>query len=405
MLSSVPTYKVSIPFIDDIKTYKAQNHKTISQDVVLVGGGHSHVEVLRRFGMKPLPGVRLTLVTPNVLTPYSGMLPGYVSGFYTLDDCHIDLYRLARYASARLITTPASSIDTANRKVFLCDSNRPPLSYDVLSINVGITPTTSTVPGAAEYTVPVKPISTFSDRFQELLSQAATESSLQKELRVAVVGGGAGGVELACALRYRLVEERKGAIASTNRHQVNASNPPGGSITINNNYNDDNDDTSTINNNNNNNSTDSLSNGAVSVSLISQGPILSQLSSYARNAFVPLLQHRDIHLYETQGGVASVTPSCLSLKDGTTVPFDVCLWCTQAGAAPWLAGSGLPTDEKGFMLVNEFLQSDGGPENVFGAGDIVTMRKHPRPKAGVYAVRAVRCAALLLLPSSPRVFA
>lgn len=85
------------------------------------------------------------------------MLPGYVSGFYSFDDVHIDLSRLARYAGARLVHAEARGLDTRGRRVLL--TGRPPLPYDVLSLNLGITPTLSTVPGAAQHTTPVKPIS------------------------------------------------------------------------------------------------------------------------------------------------------------------------------------------------------------------------------------------------------
>lgn len=97
-----------------------------------------------------------------------------------------------------------------------------------------------------------------------------------------------------------------------------------------------------------------------------------------------------MELFEVPGGVAEVQPSALQLADGRAVPFDECLWTTQASAAGWLAATGLPVADDGFLLVDDFLQSDGGPPNVFAAGDVASNARAPRPKAGVFAVRAVR---------------
>ena len=44
-------------------------------------------------------------------------------------------------------------------------------------------------------------------------------------------------------------------------------------------------------------------------------------------------------------------------------------------------------DASGFLAINEFLQSAGGPPEVFAAGDVAASKPYPRPKAGVYAVR------------------
>lgn len=98
--------------------------------------------------MQPIPGVRLTVISTDVHTPYSGMLPGYVAGHYGYDDVHIDLSRLAVFANARLYRDEVIGLDRVNRKV-LC-RNRPPVPYDVLSINTGSTPQLQNVPGAAD---------------------------------------------------------------------------------------------------------------------------------------------------------------------------------------------------------------------------------------------------------------
>src|SRR3990172_272470 len=178
----------------------------VLRDIVLVGGGHSHVGVLRNFGMHPVPGVRLTVICRDTHTPYSGMLPGYIAGHYRYDEVHIDLSRLARFAGARFFRDEALGLDREAGKV-LC-RNRPPVPYDVLSINIGSTPQMAEVPGAAEHAVPVKPINGFNERWQRLLERVRKHEGAT---RIAVVGGGAGGVELTLAMQYRLLQELRAA--------------------------------------------------------------------------------------------------------------------------------------------------------------------------------------------------
>src|SRR5580704_1269958 len=143
-----------------------QDTVPIAQDLVLVGGGHAHVHVLKSFGMRPVPGVRLTLVSRDVETPYSGMLPGYVAGNYSFEECHIDLRRLARFAGARLIRDEALGLDRAARRVL--SRGHPPIRYDLVSLDIGSTPRAS-VPDAAENTISVKPIDRFAARWEALL--------------------------------------------------------------------------------------------------------------------------------------------------------------------------------------------------------------------------------------------
>src|SRR5712691_1769781 len=186
-----------------------QHAVPIAQDLVLVGGGHAHVHVLKRFGMRPAAGVRLTLIARDVETPYSGMLPGYVAGRYRFEQCHIDLGRLARFADARLIHDEAAGLDRAAGHV-LCRGH-PPIRYDFVSLDIGSTPRLDDVPGAAEHTVAVKPIADFAARWEALLQRAESQGGV----RLAIIGGGAGGVELALSARHRLAGLLGGAVEVT----------------------------------------------------------------------------------------------------------------------------------------------------------------------------------------------
>ncbi|MEZ5728054.1 MAG: FAD-dependent oxidoreductase [Burkholderiaceae bacterium] len=174
----------------------------VLRDIVLVGGGHSHVVVIKRFGMKPIPGARITVICRDTHTPYSGMLPGYIAGHYDYDDVHIDLRKLAEFAGARYVADEVIGIDRAARKVIL--RNRPPIPYDVASINIGSTPQVAQVPGALDRVVPVKPINRFNERWLALLARVRSAAGLR---RIAIVGGGAGGVETTLAMQYRLRRE------------------------------------------------------------------------------------------------------------------------------------------------------------------------------------------------------
>ncbi len=172
--------------------------------LLLLGGGHSHVEVIRRLGLHPPPDARIMLVSPDRYTPYSGMLPGFVAGHYGFHDCHIDLERLCAAAGVEFRLDHAVGIDPAAHRVGC--SNSGELDYDVLSIDIGSTPAAQGVPGALDHAIRVKPVSAFIDAWDRLLDAGKGEGT---PLRIAVVGGGAGGMELALAMHYRMRPGRK----------------------------------------------------------------------------------------------------------------------------------------------------------------------------------------------------
>jgi len=305
-----------------------QQRVAIAQDLVLLGGGHAHVRVLKGCGMRPMPGVRVTLISRDVETPYSGMLPGYVAGHYSFEECHIDLGRLARFAGARLVRDEAIGIDRAGH--FVQCRGHPPIRYDLLSIDIGSAPRTDEVPVATEHTIAVKPIAHFARRWEALLARARN----MPRLRLAVVGAGAAGVELALSAQYRLA---------------------------------------------------GLCAGAVEVTLVTREALLPSHNRRVRRLFERILAERRVAVL-TDSEIVRVEPSALICDDGSPIAFDEALWVTEAGAAPWLAGTGLPLTADGFIAIDETLRSTADP-SIFATGDVATMIAHPREKAGVYAVR------------------
>ena len=307
----------------------------VVKDIVLVGGGHSHVSVLRMFGMRPMPGVRLTLITRDIHTPYSGMLPGYIAGHYAYDEVHIDLGPLARFAGARLYHGEVERIDLDARLVHV--PGRPPVHYDLLSINTGSRPRTIDVPGALEHALPIKPIDHW------LLEWNALQQRLlgsQGDFRVVVVGGGAGGVELALSTQHRL----RGLLREHN------------------------DDVSRLH-----------------YQIITDATeILPTHNAGVRRRFSRVLAERHIHV-ELNSRVVDVERHGVQIEAGEFRPADAVLWVTSAGAPEWPLASGLAVDAEGFIRVDPELRSISHPE-VFAAGDVASL-PDPRPKSGVFAVR------------------
>ena len=296
-----------------------QPTRPIDTDIVLLGAGHAHVEVLRRFAMKPEPGVRLTLIGREPETPYSGMLPGLLRGEYTHEQAHIDLAPIAANAHARLVLGQAESIDLDARTIIV--PGRPPVPYDILSINVGGEPAAPPEGGIA-----VKPIGRFLDHLR------AIEADLDDHARVVVAGGGPGGVELALSLVARF-------------------------------------------------------NGRYKVALVSgSAEPLEDAPEKARAAAIAALVDAGVEI--VRGAMAGAfQDGRLALSDGSFLEAGACLRATGVEAPRFLAESGLDCDAKGCVRVERTLRSTNDP-SVFAAGDCASVQGAPRPKAGVWAVRA-----------------
>ena len=315
---------------------RSTDAQPVVKDLVLIGGGHSHVYVLKMLAMKPEPGVRVTLIAKDLHTPYSGMLPGLVAGHYTWEETHVDLEPLCRLGKHRVIHDEAVGIDHENNRVQL-KSGRPGVRFDTLSIDIGITPSAQ-VRGSSENTTPVKPIFGFNARWEELLHRVVNNG---KKCNVVVVGGGAGGAELALSMRYRMREELKKA---------------------------------------------SLDENLAKFTLVTRGNLMPTHSKGVRKTFIKVFAEQGVDVIENDG-VINADKGKLTLESGKVMEADECIWCTQAGAANWLKeATNLSLDEDGFIAVNPTLESTSHP-NIFAAGDVAHVLKHPRPKAGVFAVR------------------
>lgn len=304
--------------------------------VVLVGAGHAHVEVLRSFAEAPPRGIALTLVTRSRYAPYSGMLPGLIAGLYRPDETRIDTRPLARAAGAAIVEASADGLDLGTRRL-ACDG-RSPVPYDILSFDIGSTSDGDGVPGASEHTVPVRPIDSFLQRFDSLRRRVLEAG---KTTRIAIVGGGAAGVELALSVAHRL------------RTDLREAGRP--------------------------------LDGAQFVLVSGASALLPDFVPSFGARFRTVLDDAGVEVV-TGAPVAAVEPGRLILDGRPAVTADEMLWVTGAAAQPWLRSTGLPLDERGFIPVDSDLRVRG-LANVFAAGDIASFTSRPLAKSGVYAVR------------------
>ncbi|MDP2869384.1 MAG: FAD-dependent oxidoreductase [Methyloversatilis sp.] len=286
--------------------------------LVLLGGGHAHLFVLEAFAREQ-PDAMVSLITPDVLTPYSGMMPGVIAGHYDYRQACIDLAPLAAQAGCALRLDSAVSLDAAQRQIRLASGEV--IDYDLLSIDTGSTPRIPDLPGADTCGHPVKPIG-------QLLESWHTARAARS---AAGIGAGAAGVEIIMALHHRQPRMR--------------------------------------------------------CTLIDRAPsILDGLPAGLQRRAMAELARQQVDVV-TDAGVSGLDADTLTLEDGRSLPSQFTVWATGAAPPAWLRGSGLALDERGFIATGPTLQSPSHPE-VFAAGDVATMIDSPRPKSGVFAVRA-----------------
>nr|WP_272213053.1 FAD-dependent oxidoreductase [Marinicella sp. W31]MDC2878994.1 FAD-dependent oxidoreductase [Marinicella sp. W31] len=298
-----------------------ENNET-DRPVVLLGGGHAHVEVVRSLGEHG-HGRKIVLVSPSRHAPYSGMLPGYIAGRYRFEDFHIDLAALCERKDTTFLETSATGIDPGRRSVSL--ANGQVLGYDLLSIDIGSAPS---LPAGISGGIPVKPIASFAKRLAQLDALAEEHEG---PLRLAIIGHGVAGVEMAFALHERFARDR---VQVTLAGRALRAVPERGKMT----------------------------------------------QRFVETA----LQQAGIEHYSGFDVVAFENGELVA-GDGRRLPVDEAVWTTSSGAPSWLRKSGLELDAGGFIRVDATLRSVSH-SNVFAAGDVASL-PDPRPKAGVFAVR------------------
>lgn len=298
--------------------------------MVLVGGGHAHIEVLRDLAANPAPGIHVTLVTPTQRLVYTGMVPGVIAGHYGVQDCSIDLAGLAQRANAELLLTTASLVSPDAGKLACADGTVLP--YDVLSLDVGATPAIGGAKGVDRHAVLMRPLERALVGWNGVFARAAA-GNLNA---VTVVGGGAAGIEMALAMRHRF--------------DVAFRDPD-----------------------------------MPHVRLVSDAAGVGIAAGAARR-LVKRMRQAGVASH-VGAAVKEVGEGFVRLEGGLEFATDAVFWVTGAAAHGWIRDSGLAVDARGFLLTNVHLQSVRYA-NVFGAGDCATVEGHEMPKAGVFAVRA-----------------
>lgn len=301
--------------------------------VVLLGVGHTNAHVLRMWRMRPIKDARLICISNAWKATYSGMLPGVLANQYPIEQMEIDLVRLCASAGARLVVDEVTGFDLENQRILFRD--RAEISFDALSIGVGSVPSTANVEAEGESLLAIKPMQSFLPRLHAKLSDVVVARGKQP-VRIAVVGAGAGGTEIALCLPLRLTEwfpdaEFELSLVTSNSH--------------------------------------------VASGCISSTVRLVEQELQARKTTV-----------HTGKRVRRVDGSSMTFDDGSLVEVDVAIWATGATAPDLLTNLGLETDSYGFLLTQPDLRVVGG-HPIFAVGDSGTLQDSPTLKAGVFAVR------------------
>jgi len=301
---------------------------SMQRDLILIGGGHAHMVTLARVARFAEMGHRVTVIGPSEHHYYSGMGPGLLGQTYTPQQIRFDTRIDVEKGGGRFIRDSVSHIDPDRQIVFT--STGDDFHYDVLSCNTGSQVPDYMIEGDHSRVYTVKPIEGLIEAQRTLIQLA----SKKEKLKVAVIGGGAAGVEVA-GNTWSLLSK--------------------------------------------------YSRANFELSLFSKGKVLQRFPDKVQNAVLSLFQKRDIRVFE-HNGVERISNHRISLKPGRQYRADLIFLAIGVKPSPIFTASKLPTGPLGGLTVNTYLQCSAYPQ-IFGGGDCIYFENHPLNKVGVYAVR------------------
>ncbi len=294
------------------------------KQLVLIGGGHANVQILKKLCMNRIKGLHTILISEHFEATYSGMTPGYIHRDFSREEISIDLQRLCFNAGTTFIKDKVIKLETNNKKIVL--QNFPSINYDILSINTGSISNTKGIKieklSKCFFAKPISSLVNNLGQIDKIISN--------KKNRISIIGGGVASYELAFSLLRRYENNLeitifgKNILKEKNLNEKTKKN-------------------------------------------------LKKISS-------------DLGIKEYSGEVISITETHLVLSSGDKFDSDLNLLSSGANIEIWLSESNLDKDKNGFIVVDNNLLSKSD-KNIFVTGDACTVEDNFRPKSGVMAVR------------------
>ncbi len=298
----------------------------MGKKIILAGGGHAHMTVMKNSHMFHEQGHKVTLISPSEYHYYSGMGPGMLSGIYRPEEIRFHIKKMIEDRHGSFIEDRVIRIDPEKKRLTLKSGTI--ISYDAVSFNVGSGVPDDISQEVSENVIPVKPILNLLKSRQRIVDWPKGN-----KIRILVVGGGPAGVEV-----------------SGNIHRLTMEMHLNSDISI-----------------------------AAGTGLLRKFPVT--VRSIVEKSF----KQRGINIIEG-ARVEAIDKGAAVMGNGEKIRCDIVFLALGVKPPSLFHDSGIPTDTEGGMLVNSYLQSVAHPE-IFGGGDCISLQGNPLQKVGVYAVR------------------